>query len=270
MPSARYSGSVITSGSPEPGTGSAPEPGGSSGTGPSEGRPPEGGTSGGSASGTGAAAGKRARLDLLGDTAVRLLVERGMRGLTHRAVDEAAGLPAGSTSYYARTRAALLELTLARMTVLEAGEFGGVMPEPGSAPAADGAPPDLAALLPQDRDGVVELLASIVSDAIRDGRDQKIARYELALEATRRPELRGAYDDAGRTFRTTAVGIMRALGSRAPARHGRFLVMWCEGVMFDSVAGAGWNEPPSRDEIALGIGELLDGMLGATAHPPGK
>lgn len=260
---------MITSGSPESGTGSAPEPGGLSGSGPSGSKPAEGGTSGG-ASGGGATPGKRARLDLLGDTAVRLLVERGMRGLTHRAVDETAGLPAGSTSYYARTRAALLELTLARMTVLEAGEFGGVMPEPGSAPApaADGAPPDLAALLPQDRDGVVELLASIVSDAIRDGRDQKIARYELALEATRRPELRGAYDDAGRTFRTAAVGIMRALGSRDPARHGRFLVMWCEGVMFDSVAGAGWNEPPSRDEIAVGIGELLDGMLGATARPP--
>lgn len=253
-------------------SGSAGPDGGTTGSDPSGGGTSAGRASGGDSSGGGAAAGKRARLDLIGDTAVRLLVERGMRGLTHRAVDETAGLPAGSTSYYARTRAALLELTLARMTVLEAGEFGSVMPEPtpGSMPgsAPGGAPPDLAALLPQDRDGVVELLASIVSDAIRDGRAQKIARYELALEATRRPELRGAYDDAGRAFRAAAVGIMRALGSRDPARHGRFLVMWCEGVMFDSVAGAGWNEPPSRDEIAVGIDELLDGMLGATARSP--
>lgn len=205
---------------------------------------------------------KNARIDLLGDTAVRLLVERGMRGLTHRAVDETAGLPAGSTSYYARTRAALLELTLARMTVLEAGEFAGAM---GSAEGGSASATDFAALLPRDRAGVVDLLASIVYEAIRDGRDQKIARYELALEATRRPELRGAYDEAGRAFREAAVGIMAALGSPEPPRHGRFLVMWCEGVMFDSVAGAGWSSPPPREEIAQGLDELLTGMLGGAA-----
>jgi DNA-binding transcriptional regulator YbjK len=200
--------------------------------------------------------GKGARLDLIGDTAVRLLVERGMRGLTHRAVDEVAGLPAGSTSYYARTRAALLEVALARMAALEAGEFAGAMAGP-----APGAGSDLAALLPHGPDAVVELLAGIVDDAVREGRDQKIARYELALEATRRPELRAAYDDAGRVFRDAAVGIMAALGSRDPARHGRFLVMWCEGLMFDSIAGAGWSAPPSRADIAAGLRELLDGML---------
>src|SRR4051794_30664127 len=83
------------------------------------------------------------RLVLIGDTAIRLLVERGMRGLTHRAVDESAGIPAGSTSYYARTRAALLELALARMTVLEAGKF---------APALGAG--DLAAALPTDVPGI--------------------------------------------------------------------------------------------------------------------
>ncbi|MEU8135929.1 TetR/AcrR family transcriptional regulator [Streptodolium elevatio] len=203
--------------------------------------------------------GKGARLDLIGDTAVNLLVERGMRGLTHRAVDEAAGLPPGSTSYYARTRAALLEVTLARMTVREAGEFAEAMASEG----ADGNPPDLAALLPTSREAVVDLLADIVSEAIRQGRDQKIARYELALEATRRPELRGAYDEAGRAFREASVGIMAAMGSQDPVRHGRFLVAWCEGIMFDSIAGAGWSVPPSRTDIAAGLGELLDGMLRA-------
>ncbi|HLL33473.1 MAG TPA: TetR/AcrR family transcriptional regulator, partial [Streptomyces sp.] len=48
------------------------------------------------------------RADLVADTALALLAERGMRGLTHRAVDEAAGLPQGSTSNVARTRQALL------------------------------------------------------------------------------------------------------------------------------------------------------------------
>ena len=42
------------------------------------------------------------------DGALAVLAEQGMRGLTHRAVDTAAGLPAGSTSYYFRSRAALV------------------------------------------------------------------------------------------------------------------------------------------------------------------
>ncbi len=45
------------------------------------------------------------RADLVADAALALLAERGMCGLTHRAVDEAAGLPQGSTSNVARTSA---------------------------------------------------------------------------------------------------------------------------------------------------------------------
>ncbi len=56
-----------------------------------------------------------ARADLVADTALALLAGRGMRGLTHRAVDEAAGLPQGSTSNVARTRQALLELAVRRL-----------------------------------------------------------------------------------------------------------------------------------------------------------
>ncbi len=37
------------------------------------------------------------RHERIADAALNLLAERGMRGLTHRAVDEAAGLPQGST-----------------------------------------------------------------------------------------------------------------------------------------------------------------------------
>ncbi|CAM5659075.1 hypothetical protein SAURM35S_09836 [Streptomyces aurantiogriseus] len=60
------------------------------------------------------------RADLVADTALALLAERGMRGLTHRAVDEAAGLPQGSTSNLARTRQALLELAVRRLADREA------------------------------------------------------------------------------------------------------------------------------------------------------
>src|SRR5689334_13711377 len=42
------------------------------------------------------------------DAAVELVGTSGMRGLTHRAVDQAAGVPSGSTSNLFRTREALV------------------------------------------------------------------------------------------------------------------------------------------------------------------
>src|SRR4051812_48287885 len=56
-----------------------------------------------------------ARRDDLAQAGVRLIARGGIRALTHRAVDEEAGLPAGSTSYYARTRRELTRLVVDRL-----------------------------------------------------------------------------------------------------------------------------------------------------------
>src|SRR6516225_5861294 len=48
------------------------------------------------------------------DAAIGILADEGVGGLTHRQVDDRAGLPAGTTSNYFRTRQALLEATAAR------------------------------------------------------------------------------------------------------------------------------------------------------------
>src|SRR5436305_15015021 len=53
------------------------------------------------------------REDLL-DAAIAVLGGTGIHGLTHRAVDTAAGLPAGSTSNHFRTRDALLDAVVER------------------------------------------------------------------------------------------------------------------------------------------------------------
>lgn len=61
------------------------------------------------------------RSDLV-DAAIETLAAAGMRGLTHRAVDRVMGLPEGSTSYYFRTRQALLRAVgerLAELTVAD-------------------------------------------------------------------------------------------------------------------------------------------------------
>jgi hypothetical protein len=186
------------------------------------------------------------RAELVADTALALLAERGMRGLTHRAVDEAAGLPAGSTSNLARTRAALLELAVDRLVDLETARFAGL--------GAAGAPAGLG-----DPDVLAESLAEFVHGLLTVGRVATIARYELALEATRRPELRRAYDEAGRRYRGAAVALLAAAGSADPERHGRQLVAYLDGLVFDAIAGAGREF--GREELRRGIREVLAGML---------
>ncbi|MET9817395.1 TetR/AcrR family transcriptional regulator [Streptomyces sp. NPDC006129] len=186
------------------------------------------------------------RSDLVADTALALLAERGMRGLTHRAVDEAAGLPQGSTSNLARTRQALLELAVRRLADREARVLAlHEMPDPhaGAGPLADA-------------------LALAAHRALTRHRELTLARYELALEATRRPELRAYFDATGARFREQLAALVSGLGSTDPARHTLSLIAWADGLMFSCVAGSFSAEAPSLEEVRAGLRELLDGMLG--------
>ncbi|GAA4075915.1 TetR/AcrR family transcriptional regulator [Nonomuraea soli] len=178
------------------------------------------------------------RSEVIADAAITVLADHGMRGLTHRAVDEAAGLPAGSTSNLARSRAALLELALEHLTALEEQALAEALGAGGSE-------------LP-------ELMAAALLVQIRDRR-RTLARYELALEANRRPELRAVYNRVGARFRDPGVVMLTAMGSADPARHARQLVAFGEGLMFDTLVGAG--SEPSFEELRDGIEELIAGML---------
>ncbi|MFF4249237.1 TetR/AcrR family transcriptional regulator [Streptomyces sp. NPDC001822] len=184
------------------------------------------------------------RADLIADAALALLAERGMRGLTHRAVDERAGLPQGSTSNQARTREALLEAAVRRLAELEARVL-----DPGEL-SADGGPDRMAAGL-----------AHALHRYLTGGTALLVCRYELALEATRRPALREFYDEAGRRFREPLVALMAAAGSSEPERHALSVVAWAEGMMFACAAGSYHRAVPTEAQLAVGCGELLRGML---------
>ncbi|GLW49983.1 hypothetical protein Stsp02_56440 [Streptomyces sp. NBRC 14336] len=189
---------------------------------------------------------RAARADLVADTALALLAERGMRGLTHRAVDEAAALPQGSTSNVARTRQALLELAVRRLAEREARVLSlEEMPDPRGG-----------------RDSLVDGLALATHRSLTRNRELTLARYELALEATRRPELRAYFDATGARFRDQLGALVTAMGSTAPERHVLSLVAWADGLMFSCVAGSFNAEPPGLEEVRAGLSELLDGMFG--------
>jgi len=173
---------------------------------------------------------------VIGDAAIEVIAAEGMRGLTHRAVDRAAGLPPGSTSYYARTRAALLELAIARMVELDRVDI-----EP---------PPERLA----------EYLAGFVCAANTMGRTRMLARYEFALEATRRPELREAYDRGGMVIRRRCREVLAAAGSPDPARHAELLVAWLDGTIFDALAGTGSRKPPTHAALIRNARDVLTAL----------
>ena len=157
----------------------------------------------------------------------------------------AAGLPLGTTSNYARTREALLTLTLTRIAELDLAESAARAAESGLA------------------DDVAQMVHQWI---IEPGRRQRfLARLELAFEATRRPELRAAYDEMGRGFRTEAARLLAAAGSAHPERDAWTLIAWVEGTAFYALAGAGGAAVPSLAELRAQVTALLASLCGDDA-----
>ncbi|MDR6976006.1 DNA-binding transcriptional regulator YbjK [Streptomyces sp. 3330] len=162
------------------------------------------------------------RRDLIADAAISTVATAGLRGLTHRAVDAAAGLPAGSTSYYFRTRSALIGACYLRLAALSVADVDRW--------AVDHGPPDL--------DSAATALATLLHHWLTTARDRQLARFELSLEATRRPELRAELQTAGLAARSRATALLSALGAPRPQRAAELLVAWTDGLLYDRLAGA--------------------------------
>jgi DNA-binding transcriptional regulator YbjK len=180
------------------------------------------------------------RAEQVADAAIAVLADQGARGLTHRAVDAAGGLPPGTTSNHARTRAALLTLTLARIAELDAADGAPVSPCPGLA------------------DGLARVLHRMITDTAV--RRRVLARFELAFEANRRPELRAAYDEMGRGFRIQAARMLATAGSVDAERDAWTLIAWLEGTAFYTLAGAGGATVPSVAELRAMLTRLLPSL----------
>jgi DNA-binding transcriptional regulator YbjK len=189
------------------------------------------------------------RFARLTDAAIELLAELGMRGLTHRAVDARAELPAGTTSAYFRTRKALIEAVVRRVAVLDTSDLAGQeLPrtELGTA----------------DLDRLATGIAAVLDAWLTAGRSRTLARYACLLEATHHPELRQILD-YGRASRELARAMMAAAGAGNPAQAGDHLVACIDGLLFDRLIGAGaLTAPPpgtdeSRADLAVGVRTVL-------------
>ena len=113
---------------------------------------------------------------MLADAAIEVLSREGARGLTHRAVDAEARVPAGTTSNYWNSREALLEILAARIDQR-------LRPDPDALAESAKALPSVS------RMGV--LMQQLVERVLARP-SLYIALLELRLEATRRPRLAAA------------------------------------------------------------------------------
>jgi AcrR family transcriptional regulator len=109
----------------------------------------------------------------LTDAAIALLAEAGVHGVTHRAVERRADLPAGTASNYFRSREALLVATAERVIALHHADMSRAA-VPGAGATA------------------VDLIADSLFTAATTYRARYLAIFELRLESLRRPALAAA------------------------------------------------------------------------------
>ena len=172
------------------------------------------------------------------DAALRVLAEHGLRGLTHRAVDARAGIAPGSTSYYFRSRSALVTGCVARLVEIDLTV---------EAPEVAAAPPE----------ALVDALVGVAVAMATSQRHRTLARDQLSLAAARAPDLRAALVEGGDTVRRLAARTLAAAGASDPGGAAAELAALLDGLVFtamlrgphEPVALAAWVRSPIQRAV---------------------
>ncbi|MGP3974253.1 TetR/AcrR family transcriptional regulator [Streptomyces sp. 8N114] len=185
------------------------------------------------------------RVQALLTAAVAVIADEGLRGLTHRAVDKRAKVPAGSTSYYFRTRQALFAGVVAFIAEQEVAEIEAATVAEELAEA------------PRVRQ-VADRFAGVLAHWLGPQRDRTRARLEIILLTARHPEgeLGAELLRVRENFVRQAQLLATALGSPNPEEGGRTVVAFAEGLTYDGVTRPG---PDTTDRAALR--EMLEKVL---------
>ena len=175
------------------------------------------------------------RSDLL-DVAIKLIANRGLAELTHRAIDQAAKLPQGSTSYYFPKKNDLLR-EAAEHLVLELEkdcdslriEFADVAAKKGFEKAIDH-------------------VAAVLVASVDEARDLFLARIELTIASSRNEELKGIgakLTEAGKRPIAFFIGLITDEVSDVPLDT---YVGLLDGIALKYVTGQG--PQPTTEQIA--------------------
>jgi DNA-binding transcriptional regulator YbjK len=175
------------------------------------------------------------RRDDLLDAAILVLGERGIHALTHRAVDAAAGLPAGSASNYFRTRDALLDAVVERFAARERANWE-----------------DIAAqMCPATPQELARALTVFAQDSTGPQRTLTLARYAILVEASNHPSLRAQLTATGARVNAWFRNWLRIAGSADPERDAPIVMNHWTGLVLHQLANPDPAFDPSAQVAAL-------------------
>jgi AcrR family transcriptional regulator len=157
------------------------------------------------------------------------LADDGARGLSHRKVDRAADMPDGTTSFYFRTRSALLQAVAERVAELDLADLSAVSETAGD----------------DESSSIPSRLAQIVFESSTEpGLSRTKARYELALVASRDPVMALTLQQSTARFMALGRDAVATLQPAEPAPTEELLadqtvaaMMFINGVMFGIARG---------------------------------
>lgn len=184
------------------------------------------------------------RRTLLLDTAITVIADQGLRGLTHRAVQEAAGLPHGSVTYYFKTWDLLVLAVVDRMIEVE---------KERSAPAVHAF---LRAMATRPSEPDYEQIAELLGNWWTASRELLLARFELELAGAREPLIREAMARCGAEFRQLAEIVALSAGSRDAQFDAQVMTKLIDGLMLDFVV----RPPQDPRHLVAGLRHAIESV----------
>jgi len=175
------------------------------------------------------------RRDTLLDAAIDVLGNFGIHGLTHRAVDATAGLPAGSASNLFRSRDALLNAVAERFAVRERANWERIALE----------------IFPTTPDELARALSRFAQDAAGPNRTLALARYAILVEAANCSPLRDQLTQTGRWVNAWFTNWIRIAGSADPARDAPIIMNHWTGIVLHQLANPSPDFDPYPQIAAL-------------------
>ena len=160
------------------------------------------------------------RKETLLDAAIQVLGDRGMRGLTHRAVDAEAGVAAGSTANYFPTRESLLEAIANRVSAMERGHFDEIAAEVCPATPAD----------------LGRAIAGFARDITGARRALTLSRYAILVEAGHNAKIRRQLAETGSRVNAWFANWLRLIGSADTDHDVHVLGNYLTGLMLHQLA----------------------------------
>lgn len=156
----------------------------------------------------------------IAEAGIQILASRGVRALTHRAIDDALELATGSTSYYARTRRDLIVLIVDQLAARTSDDL--VAQQIPKAPT----PQTLASMLVAALDATMERSA-----------DHR-ARLVLLLECRNDPELHTSLatrPEVRRSIVEVATTLLARLGVDEPNAYAADLAGLLDGLLMQRI-----------------------------------